>query len=384
MSEPFSLRDHLFNAESLGDLAGEFERAVPGFSQGFLDEVLPGLAARGLLERLDWIADCVEKRLSPDFPTMADQLERALPDPLDPGKSDGDFGRFIHGVPGVLAVRRGLDDHPERALDLLHAATQRFSMELYIRTFLNRWPELTLARLAEWVEDPNYHVRRLVSEGTRPRLPWAANVDLPLDAALPLLDALHGDQTRYVTRSVANHLNDIAKKDPDIVLERLRSWQAEGRQSASELDWMTRHALRSLIKSGHPGALKLLGYDPGADLEIRAFSIAPDEIAIDGVGSLSLRLFNPSADPRPVLIDYVITFATQSGKPREKVFKWKQAVIAGKSEAEFQKSHRFKGNATTFTLWPGPHEVTLQVNGRRLSSRSFALLPPATGLNAGK
>ncbi|MEO0401838.1 MAG: hypothetical protein AAF214_05635, partial [Pseudomonadota bacterium] len=143
----FSLKDQLFNADSLGDLADEFVRGVPGFDRpGFHAAALSGIAERSLLECLDWFATCLEPHLASDFPAMADQLEAAMPPPLDPALRDDDFGRFIHAVPGVLAVRHGLEAHRDRALDLLHAATQRFSMEFYIRPFLNRWPDATLAR----------------------------------------------------------------------------------------------------------------------------------------------------------------------------------------------------------------------------------------------
>ena len=129
------------------------------------------------MARLDWMADCIEGHLADDFVTMADQLEAMMPAPLDPSLKDDDFGHFIHAVPGILDVRHGLEAHRERALDLLYEATKRFSMEFYIRAFLNRWPEETLARLKVLSGDENYHVRRLVSEGTRPKLPWAKAVD---------------------------------------------------------------------------------------------------------------------------------------------------------------------------------------------------------------
>ena len=189
----FSLKDHLFNAESLSDLAAEFSAGLPAFdAQRFQAEALAGFPDRELLERLEWMADCLEPHLSPDFSEMADQLEACMPPPLDTSLNDDDFGRFIHALPGILAVRHGLEEHRERALDLLYAATQRFSMEFYIRPFLTRWPEATLARLEIWARDENYHVRRLVSEGTRPRLPWAKAVAMRPDQVLPLLDVLHG------------------------------------------------------------------------------------------------------------------------------------------------------------------------------------------------
>lgn len=127
-----SLKDQLFNADTTADLAAEFA-VLPGFDpERFTKQALAGLSSRGLLERLDWLADCIQAQMPTSFPAMAEALEAAMPAPLDSSKTDDDFGRFIHAVPGILAVRHGLEDHRDRALDLLEAATQRFSMEFYI------------------------------------------------------------------------------------------------------------------------------------------------------------------------------------------------------------------------------------------------------------
>ncbi|MGP1355533.1 hypothetical protein [Roseicyclus sp.] len=370
----FSLKDHLFNADSLGDLAADFARGVPGFpARAFLDRVLPGLAERTLLDRIDWIADCLEPHLAPDFATMADQIEAALPPPLDPALTDNDFGRFIHAVPGVLAVRHGLSDaHLPRALDLLEAATQRFSMEFYIRPFLNAFPDPVMARLADWTGHPNYHVRRLVSEGTRPRLPWARNIEAEPRGMLPFLTALHGDPTRYVTRSVANHLNDLARIDADLVLGTLATWRGAGRQAARELDWMTRHALRTLVKEGHPGAMAALGYDPEAEVAA-TLSVEPAAPRIGGTARIVATLSAPGAIP--VLVDYIVWFRRPGGRESAKVHKLKTATLRAGQPLRLEKSHRFKGDATTYALVPGPHRVALQVNGRIRAETVIDLRP---------
>lgn len=359
--ERFSLKDHLFNAGSVADLAAEYDAALSGFdARGFQQAVLAGFPERELLERLDWIADCLEPHLSPAFPEMADQLEAAMPPPLDPALRDDDFGRFIHAVPGILAVRHGLEAHRDRALDLLHAATQRFSMEFYIRPFLNRWPDETLARLTIWAEDENYHVRRLVSEGTRPKLPWAKAVSLTTAQTMPLLDRLHADPTRYVTRSVANHLNDITKSEPDLVIDTLCAWENSRQQSPKELDWVTRHALRTLVKAGDPAALRLLGYDPQAEVTAH---IALDTATVPIGHALEFSVHMQSPTNLPVLVDYVITFPSASGKQRSKTFKLKQSKVIRGQELVLRKRHPLKGNATTFTLIPGRHHLAIQVNG---------------------
>lgn len=368
----FSLKDQLFNAQSLGDLADEFAAALAGFERdAFHRRALSGVAERSLLACLDWFADCLEPCLAADFPAMADQLEAAMPAPLDPTRRDDDFGRFIHALPGVLAVRHGLEDHRDRALDLLHAATQRFSMEFYIRPFLNRWPNETLARLAVWARDDNYHVRRLVSEGTRPRLPWARKVNLTHAQSLTLLDLLQADGTRFVTRSVANHLNDVAKSDPGAVLERLAAWEADGRQRRDERAWMRRHGLRGLVKQGHPGAMAMLGY--AADAPVRAaVHVTTPRVPLGTALAFEVVLNAPAT--LPVLVDYRIRFARPGGKSGEKVFKLKTGEVRAGRALVMKKLHRLKADATTFVLHPGVHGLVVQVNGVDRAEANFEIV----------
>lgn len=371
MADKFSLKDHLFNADTVGQLAAEFAAGVPDFdAAAFLEKALAGFAERELMARMEWMADCLEEQLASEFEQMADQLEAALPDRLDPSKADDDFGHFIHGVHGILAARHGLEAHRPRAMLVLYNATQRFSMEFYIRHFLNRWPEQTLAELRDWAIDDNYHVRRLVSEGTRPRLPWAQNVGLLPEQTLPLLDMLHGDDARFVTRSVANHLNDLSKLVPDVVLERFAQWEAEGRQDAKELDWMKRHALRTLIKQGHAGAMAALGY--AADVPVAAqIALAQKSVAIGDALAFEITLSSDVAVP--VLVDYRIGFARPTGKVSERVFKLKVGVMKAGVPLVLKKSHKLKGGMSTFALHAGEHTITVQVNGRDVAQAEFAL-----------
>ncbi|WP_425039524.1 hypothetical protein [Primorskyibacter sp. S187A] len=367
----FSLADQLFNADSLGDLAREFS-TLPGFdAERFHREALAGMATRTLLDRLEHIADCLEAQLAPDFPTMADQLEAAMPPPLSPQQVDDDFGRFIHAPPGILAVRHGLEEHRERALDLLFEATKRFSMEFYIRPFLNRWPDETLARLRLWARDENYHVRRLVSEGTRPKLPWAKNITLDPQVPLEFLARLHADPTRYVTRSVANHLNDIWKIAPEAVYETLADWQKRAAQDPKELAWLTRHALRSAVKAGAPEALALLGYRADSSLRLLSFATAQKEVP-RGAPLVFEAALTADCD-LPVIVDYIIHFVKADGRTAPKTFKLKQAMISAGQPLRVSKTHKLKWDATTFRLYPGVHRVQMQVNGMVLGDLSVTL-----------
>ena len=375
MSEDrFSLKDHLFNREKVAMLGGWMAGAEAGFdAEGFTETVVARFPELELKQRIDWIAECLMARLPGEFPGAAEVIAAALPPPLDPTLRDDDFGDFILAPFGVVVERMGIGE-PERALDLFEAITQRFSMELSIRAFLNRWPEAVLARMEAWTAHENYHVRRLVSEGTRPKLPWAQAISLPPGAALPLLDRLHADPTRYVTRSVANHLNDISKSDPEAVLARLDGWRAEARQAPKELVWMSRHALRTRIKSGYAPALDFLGYRAEAPVALVSMQM-PEVVEIGGV--LDLRVVLEAAEAVPAIVDFVVEFAKPGGKTREKVFRMKDLVLPAGKPVELQKKHRLKGDATTFTLYPGAHRVWLQVNGRRIGDGVFELVEAA-------
>lgn len=371
MAAGYSLKDQLFNAEKVRYLAGLFGAADPRFDAGaFETQVMACLPELELKQRIHWIAECLAASLPGPLPDTAAVLRAAMPPPLDPALTDNDFGDFIFAPLGEYVVAAGLDDHPDLSLDLLAEITQRFSMEWAIRPFLNRWPDLVLDRMQGWSRHPSYHVRRLVSEGTRPRLPWGQAVDLQLDQPLGLLDGLHGDRTRFVTRSVANHLNDITKKDPDLALDRLDQWAAQKTQTPKELDWMTSHALRRLVKSGHPRALKMLGYDPDAEITC-ALVVKPGAVPIGGMLQFDCQI--TARHDTPVLVDYVIWFRKADGTERAKVFKLKKAVARAKQPLIMTKSHRLKGDATTFRLFPGMHRVTLQVNGQPRESAVFDL-----------
>ncbi|UWQ80547.1 hypothetical protein K3725_05955 [Leisingera sp. S132] len=372
MDGGFSLKDQLFNRGKVRYLAGLFAAADGGFdADAFETKVMADLPALELKQRMTLIADVLADHLPEALPEAAPVLLKALPPPLDPSKTDDDFGDFIFAPLGEYVAARGIGAHPELSLDLLEEITQRFSMEWAIRPFLNRWPAEVLARMELWASHSSYHVRRLVSEGTRPRLPWGEAVGLQLDEPLPLLDRLHSDPTRYVTRSIANHLNDVAKKDPDLVMDRLEHWQAAGAQAAKELDWMTSHALRGLVKAGHPRAMKMLGYDPDLALGVE-IALKAQDVRIGEALEFSVHLEGQAGSP--VLIDYILHFQRPGGKVSAKVFKLKQSKISGKL-LKLDKRHKLKGNATTFKLVPGPHRIELMVNGRVRAEAEFELLP---------
>jgi len=321
---------------------------------------------------LNFIADVLTQHLPKQYPQASAAIYAALPPRLNPTKSDDDFGRFIYAPLGIYVENHGLAEKDlNGSLELIEALTQRFSMEFSLRPFLNQWPLQTLARMDDWCGHAHYHVRRLVSEASRPKLPWAPKIKLPFDAALPFLDKLQADPTRYVTRSVANHLNDITKIDKSLVINRLAQWRKSAMQHPKETEWMIRHACRGLIKAGDSAALELLGFR--LEPALRKCELRLNALQVARGGRLTFEALLEVDREEPLLVDYVIDFVKANGQTKPKVFKWKTLIAKPGEPLQLSKSHFFKDGASTFSLYPGTHGVRLQVNGKLLGHVAFEM-----------
>lgn len=373
-STGFSLKDQLFNRERVEYLADIFRAADKRFdASGFISATMRNLKQLELKERITHIATVLEGFLDSKFRVSAKQIVAALPPPLDPSLTDDDFGDFIFAPLGQFVVRNGLDaKHLRLSLQTLKAITQRFSMEDSIRAFINAHPAETLEELTKWSTDKNYHVRRLVSEGTRPTLPWSARISIRPSETLHLLDRLHADSTRYVTRSVANHLNDISKIDPELVLRTLSRWRNEGVQKEAELRWITNHSLRTLVKRGHPEALHFLGFATSPKIEVSDFVLQPERLQAGEAFEFSLTI--KAKRDETLVIDYVIDFVKAGGKRSTKVHKLKQLQLKKGEVVTVRKKHMLRAGATTYTLYPGIHTVTIQINGQPFGQLPFDLI----------
>lgn len=219
--------------------------------------------------------------------------------------------------------------------------------------------------------DKNYHVRRLVSESTRPSLPWSQKIGIDHIVLIKYLDILHTDKTRYVTRSVANHLNDISKKDPTLVVTTLKRWHTEKTQKPLELDWLTRHALRTLVKRGDTEALALLGYTAHT-APVVSNVLVPKKVIMGDRLQFSFDV--TSSISQNLLIDYVIDFVKLNGSTKPKVFKIKKIKAFADAVISVQKTHHLKADATTFKLNPGIHSITIQINGQKLATTQFEVV----------
>ena len=353
-------------------IAATFSRVSPDFaSNGFLRRACDGLDGLELKDRVIRVAESLDAVLPRPFPkALAVILKAAEVWPeRDPDDALGGFAAWpIIDFVGLYGV-----DHPDESLPALRRLTPLFSAEFAIRPFLIEHTDATLAHLDRWIADPDEHVRRLVSEGTRPLLPWGQRLrafQADPSLAMGFLERLKDDPSEYVRRSVANHLNDISKDHPDVTLEVCERWS---RDAGPERCWIVRHALRTLLKQGEPRALTLLGYDNGAEVAADGFSLSPKSISMGDSLTFSLTLTSTGAAPQDLLIDYAIHHRKANGGTTPKVFRLKTLDIAPGATVRLKKSHPFKP-ITTRRYYSGTHEVEVIVNGRSVAREAFELI----------
>lgn len=316
------------------------------------------------------IAAALHRHLPAEFPAAAGILVRSLGRPLTATGSNG-MAPFFYMPHAFFVADHGLG-HFDAALQAQYEITQRFTAEFSIRPFLDRYPRETLKRLREWARDPNVHVRRLVSEGTRPRLPWAPRLKAfqrDPHPVLELLELLKDDPELYVRRSVANNLNDIGKDHPKLLVETARRW-LDG--ASAERVWVVEHALRSAVKRGEAGALAVLGFGAKPRIAIRAAAITPARPRKGASVTVSFEVANALRRPQRVLVDFRIHFVKASGRASAKTFKLKSLALGAGESVRLAKKVSL-AEMTTRRHHPGTHRVEVLCNGHLFPLGSFEL-----------
>ncbi|MBI2733637.1 MAG: DNA alkylation repair protein [Aquabacterium sp.] len=371
MMEPFK---NLINADVVRQMGHHLKRADSSFKrQRFEQLALEGLDALAFKDRALHLSRALRATLPADFNQSADQLEASLkrvPAPRlghDPDKELGTLQTDDTGLAGwalwafgEYVAQQGLA-HPERALRALHAITQRFTAEFAIRPFIVEHPQLTFATLSRWLDDPSAHVRRLVSEGSRPRLPWGQRLQALVQdpsPTLPLLRRLQDDPSEYVRRSVANHLNDIAKDHPTVLVNWLHAHLPDASDSRRRL---LRHASRSLIKAGHADTLTAWGMGQAFVGDI-SVTLDKRRVAVGEALTIQVSLHARGNAPQTLELDYRVHHLKANGETSPKTFKGKRITLQPGEQLVWRKVHTLKP-VSTRRYYPGPHALDIQVNG---------------------
>lgn len=374
--EPFK---NLFNRELVELMATVLHRVQPGFQErAFVRETMRGIEALELKARSERICDSLEKFLPQEFPEAVAVLLRALHPlndrPIGEMRSDetGLAGWAVMPMAEFIA-RRGLGNL-DLSMGALREMTMRFSAEFAIRPLIAAHPKRALAIIRRWTADPNEHVRRLCSEGTRPRLPWGMRLDVFVqDPAplLPILEKLKADPSEYVRRSVANNLNDIAKDHPDLVLEVARRWIGK----TPGTDRLVKHACRTLLKRGDPRAMELFGF-AAVRMKKGRLRLSAGEIPLGG----ELTFFFEGEleglrEGEPVRIEYAVHFLTGTGRKSRKVFKISERPAGPGGRVVFERKHSFQ-DRTIRRHHAGEHHLEVLINGHLAAEKGFLLVIP--------
>ncbi|MBK6343375.1 MAG: DNA alkylation repair protein [Flavobacteriales bacterium] len=359
MAEPLK---EMFNAAYFARLAKEMQTVHPRFKRSeFFKDAQHGNETRELNARMRHASITLRTYLPSDYRKAVQILMDVAP-------------RMPKGYTALLypdfVSQFGLDD-PPNSLEALKYFTSFGSSEFAVREFFRRDPIGTLKVMRSWAEDQNEHVRRLASEGSRPRLPWSFRLDAVLkDPKLttPILERLRADDSLYVRKSVANHLNDFSKDHPKYMVDLLRSWDRKHPHTA----WIAKHASRTLIKAGDVDALALFAFDSKVKVRVDGLELSPKRLKLGETLELSFTVTSEAQRAQQLVIDYAVHYRKANGGTSKKVFKLKEVELGPRGSMHISKRQRIV-DFSTRKHHAGEHVVEVFVNGRSRAQAVFEL-----------
>jgi 3-methyladenine DNA glycosylase AlkC len=359
MPEPLK---NLYTPAYVQTLASALHEVVPAFTAGrFVSRVFDAdWEQRELKQRMRHIAECLRAELPGSYRDALAALH-AIADR---------FTGFLALIFPDFVERYGQDD-PDASLAALEYFTQFSSAEFAIRPFIRQEPERVMKQMARWAQHENHHVRRLASEGCRPRLPWAmALPEFKKDPSpvLPILEQLKNDESEYVRRSVANNLNDIVKDHPSLVLDIARRWLGQSEQT----DKLVRHACRTLLKRGNTEALALFGFQDGVEVLIGNLVLSPGKIAIGEKVTFEFDVTALSEKPLQLRIEYGVDFVKANGTRSRKIFRVTENMFSPGKTVHIRRAHSFR-DLTTRKHYAGRHGIAILVNGKQQAEAELLL-----------
>ncbi len=344
-------------AKALKSLSGKVDEG------GFVKKVLIDWNEKSLTERISAIRIGLHDQLSGDYSKDRHTIVE-LAGLLDTGYT------YIF-IPEYIQFY-GLD-FEEEAMEDISRVTQFSSGEFAVRPFIERNPSSAMKTMHKWSSHKNEHVRRLSSEGCRPRLPWGKALnDFKKDPSpiWPILENLMDDESLYVRKSVANNINDISKDHPDLVLDFASRWV----DHSVHARWIIKRGLRTLLKQGNPKSLQLFGYGTPEELEVGIFELSKQSVRIGEKVNLTFNLRSRSERELKVRLEYKIGFVKKNGSLSYKVFQIAETSFAPGERRDYSKSHDFKQRSTRIH-YPGQHHIELIVNGIGMSNLTLDLKP---------
>jgi len=371
MKEKRLMKDGL-DKQAVNRIAGSLVQVLPDFPvDSFIKQALDGLDQLELKARVNHLIEVLSRFLPADF-TITATILKDIKSVWDYGNEDDPLRGFAAWPLIDYVGVHGLE-HPLESLDVLKTLTSFFSAEFAIRPFIVQHFEITYQHLTDWCTDSDPAVRRLASEGSRPRLPWGKRLPQFIadpDPVIGLLARLVDDESETVRRSVANSLNDISKDNPEVVIKKCREWLIK---PDTNRQWVVRHATRSLVKQGNPAVFPLLGYTEKPELRVSRIEIKSPRVQLGQALEFTASLHSTATEKQSVVIDYAIHHLKANGKLSPKVFKLKKLQIKPGETISISRRHVIR-TITTRKYYAGEHAVEILVNGRGKGTRKFVLV----------
>ncbi|MDH4471075.1 MAG: DNA alkylation repair protein [Fluviicola sp.] len=353
----------LFNRAFYEQFADAFTNVYTGFERNqFVKDVTKNFEPLSLNERMRNTSVVLQKHLPADYEKALEIMFAAVPT-LKTGYTTLVFPDFVSQF--------GLK-HQQLSLEALKYFTGFGSSEFAIRVFLKKDFENTLKTMVEWAGDENHHVRRLASEGSRPRLPWSFKLPQVIEnpkITQPILEQLKADPELYVRKSVANHLNDFSKDNPDYMLDLVGSWDRSHPHTA----WIVKHGTRTLIKKGNAGSIAVFGFEKEVKLRVENFRLVSSDLKLGDVLDFSFDLVSEKQTSQKLVVDYIIHYRKSAGDLSPKVFKLKELNLEPNQRITLSKKQRIQ-DFTTRKHYAGEHVLEIQVNGVVMATKVFQLI----------
>jgi len=358
----------LYSPAFYNRLSSALTVAIPDFdTQKFNQNIfVTQFDSMELKERMKHTAKVLHHFLPESYPQTIILLQKTIEQLRVQGI--GEDGLAYMFLPDYIETY-GIDDF-ENSVEALEFVTQFVSCEFAVRPFILKYGNKMILKMQQWSLHESHKVRRLASEGSRPRLPWAMGIPfLKKDPAsiLPILENLKNDPSEYVRRSVANSLNDIAKDHPQIVLNMAKSWSG----LSAETDALIKHGSRTLLKQGHPEILKHYGLDD-AGIVLKDFKLLTPVVKIGESLAFSFSILNENHAAQKVRLEYAVYYKKQNGQNTKKVYKISERIYPAGAEISIIRKQKFI-LITTRKFYLGDHQVAVIINGAERAPVSFEL-----------
>ena len=379
MAESFK---NMYNEQFFDRFTKDLKLIIKDFdARGFVSQIMDNeWENREYKQRIKHMATILKKFLPTDYKKaiakileLLDYVKSTLPDfsKID----DANFGLLTLEYGSVLdnyVEQYGLDDY-QTSVEAIEKITQFTSCEFVTHPFIVRYPEEMMKQMLVWSKHEHWGVRRLASEGCRPRLPWAMalpNLKENPTPIIPILENLKNDPSRFVRLSVANNLNDIAKDNPGTVIDLVKRLIGK----SAEVDWVIKHGCRTLLIQGNSELMELFGFDAvGKNINIENFQISMPEVIVGDTLEFSFILLNNNSKKNKIRLEYGIYYQKANGTLAKKVHKISEKEYAGNSTTQITRKHSFRV-VTTRRFHPGLHQIAVIINGYEFEKHDFELI----------